>query len=85
MKKLFYFIFIILSTYCFADTPNPDAARTNAKLGLAYLQKGLYSAGKKCLLTALQEDPSIASPWYSMGYYLEKTDWQHVIIKKPLQ
>jgi len=74
MKALFCFIFIISSIYCVADTLNPDAARTNAKLGLAYLQKGLYPAGKECLLTALREDPAIASPWYSMGYFLEKTN-----------
>ena len=59
----------------FADGNNPaEAARTNAKLGLAYLEKGLYPASKERLLTAINDDPKIAAGWYSMAYYLEKTD-----------
>src|SRR5207248_325221 len=49
------------------------AAKTNARLGLVYLQKGLYPASKERLLTSIQEDPKIAAGWYSMAYYLEKT------------
>ncbi|OGT44004.1 MAG: type IV pilus biogenesis/stability protein PilW [Gammaproteobacteria bacterium RIFCSPHIGHO2_12_FULL_40_19] len=52
---------------------NHDAAETNAKLGLAYLQKGLYAMSKERLLSAIKEDPEIAASWYSMAYYLEKT------------
>lgn len=52
---------------------NPDAARTNAQLGLAYLAKGYYPQSKDRLLQAIQEDPKLASVWYSMAYYLEKT------------
>ena len=55
-------------------TYNTMAAHTNAKLGLAYLQKGMYSASKDALLTAIKEDPRLASVWYSMAYYLEKTN-----------
>lgn len=64
---------------CFASfsslsaTYNPTAAHTNVKLGLAYLQKGMYSESKNSLLTAINEDPRLASVWYSMAYYLEKT------------
>lgn len=49
------------------------AARTNARLGLTYLQKGLYPASKDRLLTAIKEDPQVAAGWYGMAYYLEKT------------
>ncbi|MCX7120372.1 MAG: hypothetical protein NTZ67_01120 [Gammaproteobacteria bacterium] len=73
MKIFFYFSIVILSFPVFAESVNPDAARTNAKLGMAYLQKGYYAPGKKCLLISLNEDPQIASPWYSMAYFLEKT------------
>jgi len=49
------------------------AARTNARLGLTYLQKGLYPQSKERLLTSIKEDPQIAAGWYGMAYYLEKT------------
>lgn len=72
MKKLFILLFLLLPIIARADN-NADAAITNAKLGLLYLQKAYYSAAKKSLLRAIHDDPRIASPWYSMGYFLEKT------------
>ena len=71
--KLILLLLIFISFSIFAAEYNSGAARTNAKLGLGYLKKGLYSASKDRLLTALKEDPTIASTWYCMGYYLEKT------------
>ena len=65
-----FLLVISLKTYA---SLNPDAARTNATLGLAFLKKGFYAQSKSALLEALREDPKIASPWYSMGYYFEKT------------
>lgn len=73
--KILPFLFLLLSVMslmAFADS-NPDAARTNAKLGLAYLEKGYYPQSKSRLLSALRDDPHIADGWYSMAYYLEKT------------
>lgn len=56
------------------EQSNPqNAAILNAKLGLAYLSKGYYSASKERLLSALRDDPHIAASWFSMAYYLEKT------------
>lgn len=74
MKKMYFFILIFFLSNACADNVNPDAARTNAKLGLAYLEKGLYPQSKQSLLIALREDRKIASVWYGMGYYLEKTN-----------
>lgn len=56
-----------------ASDYNRDAALTNAKLGMAYLKKGMYPASKDHLLIAIKEDPDLAVGWYSMAYYLEKT------------
>lgn len=53
---------------------NPDAAIMNARLGLAYLSKNLYTNSKRCLLIALREDSRIPETWYSMAYFLEKTN-----------
>jgi len=50
-----------------------QAAILNAKLGLAYLSKGYYSASKERILSALRDDPHVAVSWYSMAFYLEKT------------
>ncbi len=58
---------------CALGNDSADAARTNAKLGLAYLQKGYFQQSKERLLSALRDDPHIAASWYSMAYYLEKT------------
>lgn len=69
---LFSFIFLNTCSYAFAKD-NEEAAVTNAHLGLAYLNKGLYSVSKSRLLNAIQDDPNIAISWYSMAYYLEKT------------
>lgn len=66
-------IFLFFTGSVFAETNAEQAAVTNAQLGLAYLQKGYYSASKERLLSALRDDPHIASSWYSMAYYLEKT------------
>ena len=74
MKKYRFFslLFIIISLVALGAN-QPDAARTNAKLGLAYLEKGYYPQSKARLLSALRDDPHIADGWYSMAYYLEKT------------
>src|SRR4051812_29194141 len=71
--KLSLFLLLFFSAAVFADVDNHAAANTNAKLGLAYLQKGYYSMAKEHFLLAIQEDPNAAAPWYSMAYYLEKT------------
>lgn len=78
MKKKFslFFcvpLFLFFTVPVFAETNAEQAAVTNAQLGLAYLQKGYYSASKERLLSALRDDPHIAASWYSMAYYLEKT------------
>jgi len=74
LKQLCYFIlFSLISSTILASTYNKPAAETNARLGLGYLEKGMYSTSKNRLLTALHEDPEIAAVWYSMAYYLEKT------------
>lgn len=70
--------FSMISLCCFSANSlgasyNENAATTNAKLGLAYLEKGMYPESKNALLTAISEDPKIAAVWYSMAYYLEKT------------
>lgn len=57
----------------FADNANPEGARANAQLGLAYLQKGLYPEAKDRILTAIKDDAHVPAGWYTMGYYLEKT------------
>ncbi|OGT25713.1 MAG: hypothetical protein A3I77_03110 [Gammaproteobacteria bacterium RIFCSPLOWO2_02_FULL_42_14] len=67
------FCIIFLSTIIFAKD-NEQAAMTNARLGLAYLDKNMYPVSRERLLTAIQDDPHIAVSWYSMAYYLEKTD-----------
>lgn len=67
------FSFIFFSVTGFAETNAEKAAVTNAQLGLAYLQKGMYPQSKSALLTSISEDPHIAAGWYSMAYYLEKT------------
>ena len=71
MRIIFLFLwFVSMATQA---SENFNAANTNVQLGLAYLQKGLYSASKQSLLTAIQDDSHIAAVWYGMGYYLEKT------------
>lgn len=72
-KWVVCFVAVFMSAQCMAATYNQEAAETNAKLGLDYLQKGMYSTSKDRLLTAIQQDPQIAAGWYSMAYYLEKT------------
>lgn len=72
IKKILCFcIGMSLSVCCLAESA--DAARSNAKLGLDYLAKGLYAPAKDRLLDAIHENPHIAAGWYSMGYYSEKT------------
>lgn len=66
-------LFLFFPVSILAETNAEQAAVTNAQLGLAYLQKGYYSASKERLLSALRDDPHIAASWYSMAYYLEKT------------
>jgi type IV pilus assembly protein PilF len=56
-----------------AEVDNVSAAHTNVKLGLAYLKQGMYPESKKALITALSEDPKLASVWYSAAYFLEIT------------
>lgn len=79
MLKLSILITLCCLSLCFVPIVgfsaeyNHDAAQTNAKLGLAYLQQGLYSLSKERLLSAIKEDPNSAASWYSMAYYLEKT------------
>src|SRR3990167_1331218 len=74
MKKYycFYLLFSLIPLVSLGVN-YADAARTNAKLGLAYLKNGYYPQSKSRLLSALRDDPHIADGWYSMGYYLEKT------------
>lgn len=64
---------LFLPSISMAGDYNRDAALTNAKLGLAYLDKGMYPASKDHLLIAIKEDPDVAVGWYGMAYYLEKT------------
>ena len=79
IKKLVRRVAVVLCVLsCFssgvlAEEYNHDAAMTNARLGMAFLDKGLYTASKEHLLTAIKEDPKLAVGWYSMAYYLEKT------------
>ena len=74
MRKL-WLLPLLLSVIplCALGGNSADAARTNAKLGLAYLQKGYFEQSKERLLSALRDDPHIAASWYSMAYYLERT------------
>lgn len=72
-KIICWIFFFLLPVSSIAATDNRAAAETNAKLGLAYLQKGLYPASKNALLSAIKDDPKISAGWYSMAYYLEKT------------
>lgn len=80
MKQDIYKILILFTIFfspfnLFAsDQYNPQAAKTNAQLGMAYLNKNMYAESKNRLLIALQEDPEIAAGWYSMGYYYQKTN-----------
>ena len=62
-----------VSLTSFATYDPAAAARTNTRLGLSYLQKGLYPQSKARLLASIKEDPNIAAGWYGMAYYLEKT------------
>lgn len=79
LKKLSTWVALSCLSICcvsvtgFGAEYNQAAAETNAKLGLAYLQNGLYAMSKQRLLSAIKEDPEIAASWYSMAYYLEKT------------
>lgn len=82
MKKIIYVVatYVALSGISFsvvAEKYNPQAAITNAKLGMGYLSQGLYAASKDRLLSALRDDPEIAVSWYSMAYYMEKTGNTH--------
>lgn len=70
---IFGFVFLLANTVIYAAHYNPEAARTNAVLGLLLLNKGNVIESKLRLIAALKEDPLIAPPWYSMAYFLEKT------------
>jgi len=48
-------------------------AKINAQLGMAYLEIGNIHRAKQKLLLALQENSTIPEPWYSMGFFMEKT------------
>jgi len=74
LKYIFCCLLFCFSVNLSASADNPGAARTNAQLGLTYLNKNMYPEAKNRLLTALQENPKSAVGWYSMAYYFEKTD-----------
>jgi len=73
LKYIFCCLLFCFSVNLSASADNPGAARTNAQLGLTYLNKNMYPEAKNRLLTALQENPKSAVGWYSMAYYFEKT------------
>jgi len=50
-----------------------ETAKINAQLGIAYLEQKNVQRAKQKLLLALQQDPNIPEPWYSMAYFLEAT------------
>ena len=50
------------------------AAQANARLGIAYLNKGYVAISQQRLMLAIQEDRDNPEVWYSMGYFLEKTN-----------
>lgn len=52
---------------------NPEAAKINVQLGIAYLEKGDNERAKRKLLTALNQDPNVAITQNAMAYFLEKT------------
>lgn len=49
------------------------AAKINAQLGIAYLERNNIQRAKQKLLLSLEEGPSIPEPYYSMGYFQEAT------------
>lgn len=77
-KKIQILIAVIAcftSVSVMAETENlKAAAETNAKLGLAYLKRGMYAVSKDRLMDALRQGPDLAVVWYSMAFYLEKTN-----------
>lgn len=72
-KKLVFFLLLSLVSFSVFAQDNADAAKTNVRLGLAYLAKGYYPQSKERLLSAIRDDSHIAAGWYGMAYYLEKT------------
>lgn len=69
---ILYFLLCACSIQTF-KTQNSEAAQTNAKLALAYLEQNNAARGKEKLLFAQKQSPSDPSIWYVSGYFLERT------------
>ena len=50
-----------------------EVAKINTQLGLAYLDNKNLPRAKQKLLLALKQDPTLAEPWYALGYFYQKT------------
>jgi type IV pilus assembly protein PilF len=78
IKNIFLILLFAVLTSCIdiENEPlplNPEAAKYNAQLGLAYLQQGDVSRAKSKFLLALQQAPEDPLVLDSMGYFLDLT------------
>jgi type IV pilus assembly protein PilF len=73
LKRVICFGVLCALSFSGLATDLAAAAKTNVRLGLTYLQKGMYPQSKARLLSAIKQDPQIAASWYGMAYYQEKT------------
>jgi len=57
--------------------PNAEAAATNTKLAMSYLEIGATDRAEQKIQLALQQDEGNPAVWSSNGYFLEKTGNLH--------
>jgi type IV pilus assembly protein PilF len=81
MKSAKNLCLVLLSCFIFSGcgSPessrfNPEAAKYNTQLGLAYLQQGDINRAKSKFLLAVQQAPNDPLVLDSMGYFLDSTN-----------
>ena len=74
MKRMALLLMWLAGPALAAETPNPEAARANVQLGVAYIQQGNLAVAKEKLERALKQAPRSVEVHTAMAFLYERLD-----------
>ncbi|MEY4763030.1 MAG: hypothetical protein RLZZ200_2886 [Pseudomonadota bacterium] len=76
MKAALLAVALLAGAALAAESPNPEAARANVQLGVAYIQQGNLAIAKEKLERALKQAPRSVDVHTSLAFLYERLDKQ---------
>lgn len=74
MKRTAFVLTLLAGVALAAEAPNPEAARANVQLGVAYIQQGNLAVAKEKLERALKQAPRSVDVHTAMAFLYERLD-----------